>query len=44
MLQDLLPILKVVHEYGVIHRDIKPENINLPSLRRRIIFSGLISR
>ncbi|BAZ86849.1 protein kinase [Dolichospermum compactum NIES-806] len=31
MLQDLLPILKVVHEYGVIHRDIKPENI----MRRR---------
>ena len=31
LLQDLLPILKVVHEYGVIHRDIKPENI----MRRR---------
>jgi serine/threonine protein kinase len=28
LLQDLLPILKVVHEeYGLIHRDIKPENI-----------------
>jgi serine/threonine protein kinase len=28
LLEDLLPILKVVHEeYGLIHRDIKPENI-----------------
>ncbi|AFY47492.1 WD40 repeat-containing protein [Nostoc sp. PCC 7524] len=31
LLQDLLPILKLVHEYDVIHRDIKPENI----MRRR---------
>ncbi len=30
-LADLLPVLKVVHELGVIHRDIKPENI----MRRR---------
>lgn len=27
LLQDLLTILEVVHEYEVIHRDIKPENI-----------------
>ena len=27
LLQDLLNILKVVHQYKVIHRDIKPENI-----------------
>ncbi|MEM1391827.1 MAG: serine/threonine-protein kinase [Cyanobacteria bacterium P01_H01_bin.150] len=27
LLQDLLSILKVVHNYKVIHRDIKPENI-----------------
>ncbi len=27
LLQDLLNILQVVHEYKVIHRDIKPENI-----------------
>ncbi|WP_254433181.1 MULTISPECIES: protein kinase [unclassified Dolichospermum] len=31
LLQDLLSILKVVHQDGVIHRDIKPENI----MRRR---------
>ena len=31
LLADLLPVLKVVHECGVIHRDIKPENI----MRRR---------
>jgi eukaryotic-like serine/threonine-protein kinase len=27
LLDDLLPILKFVHDHGVIHRDIKPENI-----------------
>lgn len=31
LLTDLLPILKFIHERGVIHRDIKPENI----MRRR---------
>jgi serine/threonine protein kinase len=31
LLADLLPVLKFVHEKGVIHRDIKPENI----MRRR---------
>src|SRR5919199_896163 len=31
LLGDLLPILKFIHEKGVIHRDIKPENI----MRRR---------
>jgi serine/threonine protein kinase len=31
LLADLLPVLKIVHEHGVIHRDIKPENI----MRRR---------
>lgn len=32
LLAELLPVLKVIHESGVIHRDIKPENI----MRRRI--------
>ena len=27
ILLDLLPIIKFVHQHGVIHRDIKPENI-----------------
>ncbi|MBD2245881.1 serine/threonine-protein kinase [Nostoc sp. FACHB-888] len=31
LLADILPILKFIHERGVIHRDIKPENI----MRRR---------
>ena len=31
LLMELLPVLKFVHEHGVIHRDIKPENI----MRRR---------
>jgi chaperone protein DnaK len=31
LLNDLLPVLKFVHQHGVIHRDIKPENI----MRRR---------
>jgi serine/threonine protein kinase len=31
LLLDVLPVLKFVHERGVIHRDIKPENI----MRRR---------
>ncbi|HLO87946.1 MAG TPA: serine/threonine-protein kinase [Nostocaceae cyanobacterium] len=32
ILLDLLPILKFIHEQGVIHRDIKPENI----IRRQV--------
>lgn len=31
LLSDLLPVLKFIHENGIIHRDIKPENI----MRRR---------
>ncbi|WP_299489555.1 serine/threonine-protein kinase [Acaryochloris sp. IP29b_bin.137] len=27
LLLDLLPVLQVVHEQGVVHRDLKPENI-----------------
>ena len=32
LLQELLPILKLVHSQGVIHRDIKPSNV----IRRRL--------
>ncbi|MEC4818234.1 MAG: serine/threonine-protein kinase [Scytonema sp. PMC 1069.18] len=32
ILLDLLPVLKFIHEKGVIHRDIKPQNI----IRRRV--------
>ncbi|MBD1931763.1 protein kinase [Trichocoleus sp. FACHB-69] len=31
LLADLLPVLKFIHQQGVVHRDIKPENI----MRRR---------
>ncbi len=27
LLADMLPVVKFIHEHGVIHRDIKPENI-----------------
>ena len=37
LLADLLPVLKFVHENGVIHRDIKPENI----MRRRFAPSSV---
>ncbi len=37
LLADLLPVLKFVHESGVIHRDIKPENI----MRRRFAPSSV---
>ncbi|NMG10321.1 serine/threonine-protein kinase [Brasilonema sp. UFV-L1] len=36
ILLDLLPVLKFIHEQGVIHRDIKPQNI----IRRRTSFSS----
>jgi Ca-activated chloride channel homolog len=37
LLQDILPILKFVHEQQVIHRDIKPENIVRRSSDRKLI-------
>ncbi|NJM71306.1 MAG: protein kinase [Scytonema sp. RU_4_4] len=36
ILLDLLPVLKFIHEQGVIHRDIKPQNI----IRRRTSLSS----
>ena len=40
LLNDLLPVLQVVHANKVIHRDIKPENI----IRRTPFFRGVGSR
>jgi WD40 repeat protein/DNA-directed RNA polymerase subunit RPC12/RpoP len=36
-LTDLLPVLKFIHENGVIHRDIKPENIILRQSDRALV-------
>ncbi len=37
LLQDILPILKFVHQHQVIHRDIKPENILRRSSDRKLV-------
>ncbi|MCU0552756.1 MAG: protein kinase [Leptolyngbya sp. Prado105] len=37
LLQDILPILKYVHEHQVIHRDIKPENIVRRAIDRKLV-------
>ncbi|MDZ7962781.1 MAG: serine/threonine-protein kinase [Aulosira sp. DedQUE10] len=37
LLLDLLPILKFIHERGVIHRDIKPQNIIRRQIDRRLV-------
>ena len=36
ILLDLLPVIKFVHQHGVIHRDIKPENIIRRQSDRRL--------
>ncbi|AFZ03820.1 serine/threonine protein kinase with WD40 repeats [Calothrix sp. PCC 6303] len=36
ILLNLLPVLKFVHEHGVIHRDIKPQNIMLRKSDQRL--------
>lgn len=37
LLQDILPILKFVHDHQVIHRDIKPENIVRRASDRKLV-------
>ncbi|MGG6265318.1 protein kinase domain-containing protein [Leptolyngbya sp. AN03gr2] len=37
LLQDILPILKFVHDHRVIHRDIKPENIVRRTSDRKLV-------
>ncbi|BAU14342.1 von Willebrand factor type A domain protein, putative [Leptolyngbya sp. NIES-3755] len=37
LLQDILPILKFVHDHQVIHRDIKPENIVRRTSDRKLV-------
>ncbi|MCU0568185.1 MAG: protein kinase [Oculatellaceae cyanobacterium Prado106] len=37
LLEDLLPVLRFIHEHRVIHRDIKPENIIRPYSQARYV-------
>lgn len=37
LLQDILPILKFVHEHQVIHRDVKPENVVRRGSDRKLV-------
>ncbi|HEY9705875.1 MAG TPA: protein kinase, partial [Allocoleopsis sp.] len=44
LLNELLPVLKFIHDNGIIHRDIKPENIMRNKKRQLVLIDFGISR